>query len=224
MFTDYRDKNSLIVELFLDYGKNPQGFKDVIANYCTNLSDIDYDELESIINKIKSSSDKLPKWMDIQNLYNSEKVLKKMESVEWDDCNRSGVIYGIRCGINIIKSLNYPNYNNEGYYTTIIGRCSCDNGLQYQKSMPIVEIPKFIKDYAKKVDDYPNVVADELCNELIKKSGQDSSKNTPRLATTPILSWLNYENKIFKTNKVSSLLKIERGLENMLHKLTLSYN
>jgi hypothetical protein len=185
MFTGYKDKNTLIVELFLDYGKNPKAYKDVIANYCSNLAHIDYDELSSIISRIKSSSDTMPKWMDIENLYNSERALKKTESVECDSCNRSGMIYGIICGNNVIKSLNYPNYNNESYYTTIRGRCDCDNGLQYQKS--IAKSEKFILDYSEEIDDYPNVAASILCTKLNKKSGQESSTVTPRLAKTPIL-------------------------------------
>ena len=54
MFTKYQDKNDLIAGLFLDYGKNVSANKDVIANYVANLSHIDYNELEKIIDRVNN--------------------------------------------------------------------------------------------------------------------------------------------------------------------------
>ena len=168
MFTDYRDKNTLIAELFLDFGKNINTNKEVIANYCSNLSHIDYEELKNIIDNIRSNSDKMPKWMDINNLYNSQTILKGHESVECGDCNRSGVIYAIKCGDNMIMSLNYPNHNKDFYYSVVIGRCGCENGEKYYKSMPVAKTPKFILDFSKEIDDYPNASASDLVIKLNK--------------------------------------------------------
>ena len=55
--------------------------------------------------------------------------------------------------------------------------------------MPLAKSEKFIIDYSKEIDDYPNIAASLLCAEFNKKSGQDSSKNTPCLADKPNLSW-----------------------------------
>ena len=82
MFTNYQNKTDLITGLFLDYGKNVKMNNEVIDNYVANLSHISYDELEKLIDNVKRSSEKFPKWMDIEALYNSERVLKKDESVE----------------------------------------------------------------------------------------------------------------------------------------------
>lgn len=168
MFTNYKDKNTLIAELFLDFGKNINANKEVIANYCSNLAHIDYDDLKRTIDHIRSNSDKMPKWMDVENLYNSQKLLKGYESVECVKCNRSGVIYGIKCGDNMIKSLNYPNHNKEFYYSVVIGRCDCENGDKYHKSMPVAKTPKFILEYSKEIDDYPNASVSDLVIKLNK--------------------------------------------------------
>ena len=165
MFTNYQNKTDLITGLFLDYGKNVKMNNEVIDNYVANLSHISYDELEKLIDSVKRSSEKFPKWMDIEALYNSERVLKKDESVECNICNRSGMIYGVKCGQTLIRSVNFPNENNDKYYTAVIGRCVCDNGNQY-KGFPEVKSPQFIREFAEQIEDYPNVAASQLCTQL----------------------------------------------------------
>ena len=176
MFTNYQNKTDLITGLFLDYGKNVKMNSEVIDNYVANLSHISYDELEKLIDSVKRSSEKFPKWMDIEALYNSERVLKKDESVECTQCNRSGMIYGVLCGQTLIRSVNFPNENNDKYYTTVIGRCGCDNGNQY-KGFPEVTSPQFIRDFAEQIEDYPNVAASQLCTQLNK--GMYGQKERP---------------------------------------------
>lgn len=166
MYSDYQKKIELIIKLFLDYGKNVNADNSVVKNYVQNLSHIDCDELENLIVQIRQS-DKFPRWVDIDNLYNSKRILNKDESVECNQCNRSGMIYGIKCGSTVIRSVNFPNEYKNKYYTTVIGRCRCENGNQYV-NFPQVEVPRFIKDYANEHDEYVNVSASELCKQLNK--------------------------------------------------------
>ena len=174
MFTSYQDKTELITGLFLDYGKNAKANESVINNYVANLSHIDYDELKDLVDHVKRNSDKFPKWMDIDALYHSNRILNKDESVECNQCNRSGMILGLKCGSTMIRSVNFPNENNEKYYTTTIGRCGCENGNQY-KSFPEVVSPEFIREFAEQIEDYPNVAASQLCTQLNR--GMYGTKN-----------------------------------------------
>ena len=67
-----------------------------------------------------------------------------------------------------LSAVGLGSTNKDFYYSVVIVRCGCENGEKYYKSMPVAKTPKFILDFSKEIDDYPNASASDLVIKLNK--------------------------------------------------------
>ena len=134
-----------VEQLFLAFNREPSKCRTLIENYTENLMDVDDDLLISSINHLIASSERLPRWTEVKNYCNSEKLLIGRVSVDCPECWGIGMVYGVFFNGTEVYSDTFQPLGNSYYYSSITGRCSCQNGDQYHRSMPVSRYSSIVK-------------------------------------------------------------------------------
>jgi len=160
------DIAKVVTDLFLAYNRDPARNKPLVENYCEKFDDMEITILERVVDELKSASSTLPRYPEVIYAYQRTASRERPEEyIECDSCNGSGMIIGITCGGEKIISVNYPA-KGRAYATAVVGRCDCKNGVKYQRSLFLVDVPGFIRQYAARKDIDCAYAAGDLCKRL----------------------------------------------------------
>tara|TARA_R100001594_G_scaffold44544_1_gene77018 strand:+ start:4028 stop:4600 length:573 start_codon:yes stop_codon:yes gene_type:complete len=143
-------KIELVSELFLDFNRDPYKNKPLVEHYVKRLQDCDITLLNRSITELSNEKDTLPRCKEILAKYSSfEYKEDRYENSEYcDSCGNTGVVMGVFCGKDMIYSLNYIP-EGEYYYTSVIGRCSCEARKNWSPNWTITEPSKMLRLYSK---------------------------------------------------------------------------
>ena len=134
-----------IEQLFLAFNREPSKCTALIENYTANLMEVDDDLLIRSVNHLIANSDRLPRWTEVRNYCNTQKIMSKKESVDCPRCWGIGMVYAVYYDGSEVKSDAFQPQGDSAYYECITGRCNCENGEVYSRSMPISHYSEIVK-------------------------------------------------------------------------------
>ena len=71
--------------------------------------------------------------------------MEQKKSVDCPQCWGIGMVYGVFFDGTEVNSEAYQPQHNGYYYSSITGRCNCENGERYNRSMPISYYSEIVK-------------------------------------------------------------------------------
>ena len=134
-----------IEQLFLSFNREVGKNRSLVENYLTNLIGIETKMLENAVNHLIMNSDRLPRWTEVKSYCDNLRSMKKHESVPCDECWGIGMVYSVFFDDTLVRSDAFVPETDSYYYEAITGRCACENGERYMKTMPVSRYTELVK-------------------------------------------------------------------------------
>tara|TARA_R100000808_G_C2143693_1_gene151465 strand:- start:1542 stop:2078 length:537 start_codon:yes stop_codon:yes gene_type:complete len=162
-------KVEAIEQLFLAFNREVGKNRPLVENYLDNLTSVDTETLVQAVNHLIMNSDRLPRWTELKHYCDSQRTLKRNESVDCPDCWGIGMVYNVYFDGNRVMSNSFIPETKGYYYSCVTGRCDCPNGEIYHRSMPISRYSQIVMD---EFGTGAYIAPAQACDEIVIRKNQ----------------------------------------------------